>query len=210
MVPFTCAAAVCSQTVDTPAAEVQYTCDGDAADLLTAEGAIAYSGDGSVFTIEWFMDAAYTMPYAAGTAIAYPAAGNGCSSSPVTLYARATCSDDSSTSDAGTITVNVYPATLPTPTIINNDCMVEISDDCGFDASYSIAVTVDAAGGYTDGDTGTTYQCPAASPTETGTVTYTLTDSDPNRPATCNGFTTTVNFNCGGVCNANSGNFPQN
>jgi len=202
--------AVCTQSVTTPASDTQYLCDGDAADLVTAEATIAYSGDGSVFTINWFMDAAFTMPYIAADAIAYPATGDGCNEALVTLYAQATCSDDASTSAAGTISANVYPAALPTPTIINNGCTVEVSDECGFAATFSIAVTVDAAGGYTNGDTGTGYQCPNASPTETGIVTYTLTDVDPNRPAACNNYQVTVPFSCGNPCNANAGAFPQN
>lgn len=200
-----CAAAACSQTVDTPAADTVYLCDGDdaSAAVTAAEATIAYSGDGSVFTVVWYTDAGYTTPYT-GTPLG---AANGCSSTEVTLYAQATCSDDGSTVDAGTLTANVYPSTIPF-TIVDNGCDVEISDDCGYAASYTIAVTTDVAGGYTDGDTGAGYACPTAQPTEAGTVTYTITDPDVNRPAACNDIMIMVPFSCGLVCTPSITTFP--
>ncbi|MCB0516442.1 MAG: hypothetical protein KDD49_10290, partial [Bacteroidetes bacterium] len=194
--PEACPALVCSQTITTTINEATYTCDGGsiaAIDLDAVAATLQCSGDCSTFTIEWFTDAAFTTPYN-NDAIAYPVGGDGCSTSSVMLYAKATCSEDNSELSAGTLTVNVYPAI--NYSIINADCQPEIAVPCGYSVTYAIS-----SDGSINDQLGSGYVCPNAAPSETGTVTFTITDA--NRPLSCK--TISLPFSCGNPCNANTG-----
>lgn len=110
---------VCSDAIVTPIAATEDVCEVGTPDLAVAEATLGCDGDCSAFAIEWFMDAAYTMPYGGG-AFAHSGADL-CAAESVTLYAQATCADDGSETAAGTLTVNLYPAPQAPTTVRDND-----------------------------------------------------------------------------------------
>ena len=56
-----CPELVCSQTILQNIEAVQSFCESGMADLQLAESELQYSGDGSVFTIEWFEDESFNV-----------------------------------------------------------------------------------------------------------------------------------------------------
>ncbi|MEZ4883841.1 MAG: T9SS type A sorting domain-containing protein [Chitinophagales bacterium] len=129
-IPFeACPMLVCSQMILQNMAAIQSFCESGTADLTAAESELQFSGDGSVFSIEWFEDQNFTLPY--GGELLTHSMDDVCQLETKILYARATCSEDASTIAAGTLTVQLFP-NPQTPIIerIDNECTYQILPAC--------------------------------------------------------------------------------
>ena len=119
----------CNQSIDQAIAAVQEFCESGTPDLTAAESEIVYSGDGSVFTLEWFIDVDYTAPYVSEEL--NHSEIDICAQESFMLYAKATCSIDNTEYDAGTLEVKVYPAPqMPEIMRLDDDCAYVVMPVC--------------------------------------------------------------------------------
>ncbi len=124
-----CPQLVCSQTIVQMIVANQGFCESGTPDLEAAEMELVYNGDGSIFVVEWFEDAAFEMPYD-GSKLEH-SMQDVCVVETVVLYALATCEDDGSTQLAGTLTVALYPEPqAPMITLINEACTYQVVPVC--------------------------------------------------------------------------------
>ncbi len=124
-----CPELLCSQTIEQEIAAVQHYCESGMADLEAAESELVFSGDGSVFTIEWFSDESFNTPFD-GQMLNH-SMEDVCGIETVILYARATCSEDASTIAAGTLVVQLYPSPqAPTIQRLDDDCNYQVIPFC--------------------------------------------------------------------------------
>lgn len=127
-----CPQLLCSQTITQIIAANQGFCESGIPDLSAAESEIAYSGDGSVFVLEWFEDANFETAYN-GNALERTSMEN-CEIETFELYAQATCSTDGSTYSAGILTLQLYPEPqAPTIALINEACLYQVIPACETD-----------------------------------------------------------------------------
>ena len=128
-----CPDPVCDQTITATAANLQNFCNVEPPDLSLAEAEITYSGDGSVFVIEWFEDENFNTAYDGGNL--QHSQADLCQVESHTLYARATCTIDNTVSAAGTLTINLYPEPQ-TPIIqrLDDACSYQVLPFCENDA----------------------------------------------------------------------------
>gem|GEM_PF-2454174 len=109
----------------TPIMETQDLCSGNAPDLATAEANILASvADATQITgvVNWYTDAAFTMPYITGTVIDH--SGATCDPEMTTLFAEVVC-NDGTTIPAGQIDITVYP--FGPEIMAGTDCVVTIT-----------------------------------------------------------------------------------
>ncbi|MFK7906220.1 MAG: hypothetical protein AB8B69_13900, partial [Chitinophagales bacterium] len=122
----------CNQSIEVPAEATQEFCENGTLDLEAAANEIEYSGDGSVFEVEWFIDVDYNTPY---TAPMLSHSGiDICEQETFMLYAKATCTIDETEYDGGALEVKIYPAPQ-TPTIVrsNDECAYVVMSACAND-----------------------------------------------------------------------------
>lgn len=113
--------AVCNATI-TPLTVTQNVCTGDVADFNTALATATFSaGSLTDFGYDWFEDVAYTVPL--GTT---STTNNACGTTTIIYYLRATCINDLTIQNGGTLTLNVSPA-QPSIETTNGDCTVPIA-----------------------------------------------------------------------------------
>ncbi len=127
-------------------------------------------------------------------AITYPDTGDACTPVALEYFATTLCEVDGS-GELQVISLNlkhtlhIYP-----PMLVNlseADCQIGLSNYC---ANHAISYEVNSTGP-SDGSTGNSDSV-SLQAGETGSVTLTLTDTDPNRPVTCGTLQLIGNFDC--------------
>ncbi|MGB0931688.1 MAG: hypothetical protein ACPGVB_12975, partial [Chitinophagales bacterium] len=127
----------CNQSIEAVAEVVQEFCESGIPDLEAAESEIVYSGDGSVFSVDWFIDVDYSTPYIPET-IEHSTINN-CASETFFLYAKATCSIDATEYDVGALEVKIYPSPqAPTIQRLDDECAYVVMPFCENDVLSEI------------------------------------------------------------------------
>ncbi len=180
---FNCPALDCPSTEDPDFEE--YVCD----ETAIALAAPALFNDNQA-AIEWYTDISDLQNpiglFNDADLALYPPTGNGCDPEELVLNAVIPCDDDGDTNTpdvyinlAYTHTVWIYPALQYTE--VAGSCTASISSDCDYEITHTVS-----SNGPNDGSTGAADSAQFEQG-ESGILSFTITDSDPNRPPECPG-----------------------